>query len=268
MQTCKVGLQLYSVQVAMKENLPGTLKAVKEMGYDFVEFVNLFGRSAAEIRSICDEIGLEILTYSWDTAPLLEAPNEVISMLHGIDAKNFAVGCSADDLVSRYDECVDRLTRASILLHENNLQLLYHNHDREFVLQKDGMPMLKALCRDVPYLLPELDACWVLYGGFDPTAAISLFPGMPLVHLKDFVCNNLPCDFDFVKNASGSMRSRPEDGFLYRPLGCGCVDIPAVLRAAEEAEIPYIIVEQDWDFMESCLKDAAKSRDYLRSLGY
>ncbi len=268
MHTCKVGLQLYSVQVAMNEDLPATLRAVKDIGYDFVEFVNLFGRSAAEIRSICDEIGLEILTYSWDTAPLLEAPNEVISMLHGIGAKHFAVGCSADDLMHRYGECVDKLTRASVLLHENGLQLLYHNHDREFVLKHSGMPMLKALCNDVPHLLPELDVCWALYGGQDPATAISLFPGMPLVHLKDFVCTSLPSDFNFVRDASGTMRSRPEDGFLYRPLGCGNVNISAVVKAAEEAKIPYLIVEQDWDYMDSCLEDVKKSREYLRSLGY
>ena len=47
--TFPVGLQLYSVRSDAAANFYGTLKKVKAMGYDGVEFAGLFGHSHAEI---------------------------------------------------------------------------------------------------------------------------------------------------------------------------------------------------------------------------
>ena len=38
MKKFKVGLQLYSIRDAMEKDMDATLKAVKERGYDYVEF--------------------------------------------------------------------------------------------------------------------------------------------------------------------------------------------------------------------------------------
>ena len=50
----KIGVQLYSVRDEMERDFEGTLKRVKDMGYDCVEFAGLFGRSAAEVKALCD----------------------------------------------------------------------------------------------------------------------------------------------------------------------------------------------------------------------
>ena len=39
MKKFKVGVQLYSVRDAMEKDMDATLKAIKEMGYDYVEFL-------------------------------------------------------------------------------------------------------------------------------------------------------------------------------------------------------------------------------------
>ena len=54
----KIGLQLYSVREDMQKDFEGTLKKVKEMGYDGVEFAGLYGKTAAEVKAICKEVGL------------------------------------------------------------------------------------------------------------------------------------------------------------------------------------------------------------------
>ena len=54
----KIGVQLYSVRDEMERDFEGTLKRVKDMGYDCVEFAGLFGRSAAEVKALCDAYGL------------------------------------------------------------------------------------------------------------------------------------------------------------------------------------------------------------------
>ena len=53
-----IAIQLYSVRGDMAQDFEGTLRKVKEMGYDGVEFAGIFGKSAAEIKAMCDEIGL------------------------------------------------------------------------------------------------------------------------------------------------------------------------------------------------------------------
>ena len=37
-KNCEIGLQLYSVRENLVKDFDGTLKKVKEMGYDYVEF--------------------------------------------------------------------------------------------------------------------------------------------------------------------------------------------------------------------------------------
>ena len=54
-----VALQLYSVRDAMAEDFAGTIKKVKDMGYDGVEFAGLFDHSAEEVKRICDEVGVD-----------------------------------------------------------------------------------------------------------------------------------------------------------------------------------------------------------------
>ena len=59
MKQFKVGLQLYSVRDAMAADFEGTLQAVKDMGYEYVEFAGYFGRTAEQIKEILDRIGLK-----------------------------------------------------------------------------------------------------------------------------------------------------------------------------------------------------------------
>ena len=54
----KLAIQLYSVRDEMGKDLFGTLKKVKEMGYDGCEFAGLFGVDPQEIKNACDELGL------------------------------------------------------------------------------------------------------------------------------------------------------------------------------------------------------------------
>ena len=45
-----IALQLYSIRDTMETDFEGTLKKVKELGYDGVEFAGLYGKTAAEVK--------------------------------------------------------------------------------------------------------------------------------------------------------------------------------------------------------------------------
>jgi sugar phosphate isomerase/epimerase len=55
-----IALQVYSVRDAAEADFAGTMRQVKEMGYDGVELAGTYGMTAVEAKKILDEIGLEL----------------------------------------------------------------------------------------------------------------------------------------------------------------------------------------------------------------
>src|SRR5213082_1497631 len=53
------GLQLYSVRNECAKDLDGTVAAVAKMGYKAVEFAGYYGRDAAALRKLLDDVGLK-----------------------------------------------------------------------------------------------------------------------------------------------------------------------------------------------------------------
>lgn len=75
------------------------------------------------------------------------------------------------------------------LCRDNGIQLLYHNHDFEFV-SFSGMYALDFLYAAMPedVLKTEIDVCWVKYAAkIPPLICASMLGRAPVVHLKDFV---------------------------------------------------------------------------------
>jgi len=57
-----VAVQVYSVRKDAEADFYGTLKKIKEMGYDGVEFAGLYGHSADEVKAMLDELGLKAMS--------------------------------------------------------------------------------------------------------------------------------------------------------------------------------------------------------------
>jgi len=53
-----IAVQVYSVRNEASADLYDTLKKIKEMGYDGVEFAGLYGNTPEQMRDLCREIGL------------------------------------------------------------------------------------------------------------------------------------------------------------------------------------------------------------------
>jgi len=54
----KIGVQTYSVRSLMSQDFEGTLAQIAEIGYDQLEFNDYYGKTAQEVRSIIDGLGL------------------------------------------------------------------------------------------------------------------------------------------------------------------------------------------------------------------
>lgn len=278
MNRFKLGLQLYSVRDEMEKDMEATLKAVAEMGYECVEFAGYFGKSAEEVKTLCDKYNLTPISVHQTHPVFLEDAETNIAYLKTLGVKYSAIPwVSPDDWENNYDKLIGEIKQVGKILKDNGIQLLYHNHDFEFHVKHGNDCVLNALYKDVPseLLAPELDMCWVHYAGNDPVEYVKKYGDIEeVLHVKDFICKNLAAGpvyalIDEKGNADGEQRNRESDGFEFRAVGQGRQDIPAIMKAAEDTKIKYIIVEQDAHTTgKTSLEDAKDSIDYLRSIGY
>lgn len=274
MKKFKVGIQLYSIREAMEKDMDAALKAVKEMGYDYVEFAGYFGKSAEEIRAILDKYDLEPVSVHQGIDLLEKEGKSAVDYLSTLGVKYCAIPWyKVDEFHNNWDETVEKFKNVSNLLRKGGIQLMYHNHDSEF--QKiDGEYILDKLYSTIPndMLMPEFDTCWVHYAGENPAEYLKKYNGrIQVLHLKDFVCEKLGggpvyalIDENDNEIKKGSME---ENGFKFVPVGSGIQDFPAILKTAEEAGVMYLIVEQDKSVDRDPMEAAKMSREYLRTLG-
>lgn len=78
MKKTPIAYQLYCVRNQMEQDLEGTLRRVKELGFDGVEFAGFFGRSAAQMKALLAQNGLTALSSHVPIQQILADPKEVI----------------------------------------------------------------------------------------------------------------------------------------------------------------------------------------------
>ena len=266
-----IALQLYTVRGSLSSDFEGTLKKVKEMGYDGVEFAGLFGKTAAEVRDLCRSIGLIPVSAHVSFTDMIGDPSIL---------KNYAeIGCEyvvIPYLTEEYrpgkEKFREVIEGAKILGEKANalgLKLAYHNHDFEFE-KIDGEYALDILYKEVPasLLQTQLDTCWVNVGGENPAESVLKYAGRaPVVHLKDFYGEKSEDMYELI----GIEKKAPKrpGNFEFRPVGYGLQDFPAITAAAEKAGAQWLIVEQDSPSQGRTQMEAIRcSREYLRTIGY
>ena len=265
-----IALQLYSVRDDIAADFEGTLKKVKAMGYDGVEFAGLYGKSAAEVKKMCDEIGLIPISAHVPYGELLKG-DETFKIYAEIGCKYIVIPwINGEDLAGgeKNAEFNEHVRKFGELANANGMKLCYHNHDFEF--QKvDGEYKLDRLYNDVPaeLLLTQLDTCWVNVGGENPADYIRKYNGrIEIIHLKDFVGGKSENMYGLI-GTDGKEAPKENSKFELRPVGSGVQDFPAILKATEEVNAKWVIVEQDNPSMgKTPIECAQVSINYLKTL--
>ena len=267
-----VAVQAYSVREDAKADLRGTLEKIKAMGYAGVELAGLHGNEPAEVKKMCEEIGLVPVSAH---VPYLDLVNDT----EGVLAQYVTIGCkfvAVPYLNTEYrpgtdlfPEVIENIKKIGKCAKEMGIQLVYHNHDFEFVTV-DGKYGLDVLYEEVPaeYLETELDTCWVNVGGEVPADYLRKYNGRArIVHLKDFNGEKSDDMYELI-GIEKKAPSRPKN-FEFRPVGSGVQNFPAILEACEEIGTEWVVVEQDNPSMGlTPLECIEKSRKYLESIGY
>lgn len=276
MKKFKIGLQLFSIREDVEKDMDAALKAVREMGYDCVEFAEFFGKSAEEVRALLNKYGLEAISVHEGVDSWLKEGQVAIDYLKTVGVKFCAIPWYEKEKLYDKDEfkkMVKEFTDFGKALKENGIQLLYHNHDFEFVKNVDGEYIFDCIYNAVSaeLLRPEMDVCWIKYGGENPCKYLEKYDGMKLLHLKDFIASKMGggSAYALIDDNGGDAKqaTKEENGFVYKPVGYGIQNVKLILESADKAGIECVIVEQDMHPERTALEDAKLSIDYLKTLG-
>lgn len=267
MKPLPVAIQLYSVREELEKDFFGVLEKVKTQGYAGVEFAGYYGHTAEVVRFRLEKLGLKAVASHVALTAFDGDLRAVLDYHRELGVKYLVMPFLTEDLrpgTSAWPGVVKKLRGIGEACHDEGFQLLYHNHDFEFVRLGDEYA-LDALFREVPmpFLATEIDVAWVKLLGVDPVSYLKKYAGRaPVFHLKDFIATGS----EVRVNESTSTVDRTS--FDFRPLGQGSQNIPGLLKTAQDSGVEWIIVEQDTSSDRPILEAMAASRQYLNGLGY
>ena len=260
------GIQLYTINEAMRADPAGALQRLRKIGFLEVESAGFGGLSAQQFRGLLDAAGVTCpsahlqfdvgnLDSAFADAHALGATYAVSGMMRslvlGAKTPKDALGTGITrDEAKRTAELANRIGEGA---RRAGLQFIYHNHNFEFADTGGGAIGYDLLLQETdPQLVKfEIDCGWMIFAGHDPVAYFKKYPHrFPMIHVKDF----LP------PAGNGPMRGAE--------LGRGTVDYKPIFAAASKAGLQHYFVEQEGPFARmSPLEAAQVDYDYLRTIG-
>ncbi|MGM9624238.1 MAG: sugar phosphate isomerase/epimerase family protein [Eubacteriales bacterium] len=275
MKHLPVAVQLYSIRDDVAASLETALRAVKEMGYDGVEFAGLYDNDPGEIKNLCAKYELVPISAHVPLNDMVADPEKVIGDYAKIGVKYIAVPYLQEDRrpgTPGWEKTIEDIKRCAEVAKANGIEMLYHNHDFEFI-KIDGKYALDMLYDAIPadLLKTELDTCWVNVAGENPAAYIRKYTGRaPVVHLKDFVmAGKKPDNMYELIGIKPEGAAASEEAFGFRPVGSGYQDMPSILAASEDAGAEWVVVEQDRPGPDKTPMESIRaSREYLKTQGW
>ena len=189
-----IGLELYSVREALKQDPEGTVRAVAQLGYQCVEFYGPYYEwthdQAKSMRKLMDNLGIRCYSTHNDQSNFGKDKITHARDLNLILGTKYMVMASSNPKpgADGWKEIADQLNTAADILQADGLKPGYHNHQPEFKRMEDGALPLEILAKNTkPSVMLQLDVGTCLNSGGDPAAWIRSNPGrIHSIHLKDW----------------------------------------------------------------------------------
>lgn len=190
-----IGLQLYSVREDCARNLPETLRAVADMGYEGVEFAGYYDYSAEDLRKMLDDLGLRCCGTHTGLPTLLGDAFEATAEFNKTLGNRYLIVPSLPEdrrssrkawreTAALFDELAGKADR-------HGLRVGYHNHHIEFQPLDGEAPWGTFFSNTSPDVVMQLDTGNCMHGGGDPVEYLERYPGRAVtVHLKEYDAAN------------------------------------------------------------------------------
>ena len=183
--------QLFTVADMLSKDLRGTLKLVKEAGYDGVEFAGGLKHTAQDVRFALEEAGLQVA--GWHTPWDYLSPENIYSTItynKVLGNQYIIVPWRPDELLFTTEGCLQfarELTWVSDVLGMYGMVTGYHNHATEFRPTDDTKELpWDIIAQNTPSnVIMQNDVGNGLRGGGDMVGLLKKYPGRAgTVHMK------------------------------------------------------------------------------------
>jgi len=188
----KVGIQTYTLREIFEPDPVGTLKMIKEVGYDYVELNgrNFSERSPADLAAMIKDAGLYSPASHADYNAAVNTPEALAKTCQTLGCK-FAIVPWVDEAQRSKEDWVRHAAafeRAGKIMRDNGVRLAYHNHQFEFDDLGGGETAMDILLNQTsPENVDfELDLFWAALASVDVPGLFKKSPGrFKLCHVKD-----------------------------------------------------------------------------------
>jgi sugar phosphate isomerase/epimerase len=248
-----VGLELYSVRNALKDDLTGTVRTVAKMGYQCVEFFAPYfdwtEAQTKDMKKLLDDLGIRCFSthnnssnFTVDNLPRVRDMNLILGTKYVVMSSS-----QPKPGLDGWKEVADTLNTAADQLEKSGLKAGYHNHELEFTPVDGKRPIEILAANTKPSVVLQLDVGTCVKAGSDPVAWIRANPGrIRSIHCKDW--------------AAGA-----DKGYTVL-FGEGAADWKGIFAAAESGGgVEYYLVEQEgsrfseFDTAKKCLQAFRKT---------
>jgi sugar phosphate isomerase/epimerase len=247
----RVGVQLYSVRDAMKNDPKGSLKKLSDMGYLHVEHANyidrkFYGYSAKEFKKILGDLALQMpsghtvmTAHDWDTSKndFTDKWKYTIEDAAAV-GQRYVISPWLDESL-RHDmdglkRFMDQFNKCGELCKKSGMKFGYHNHNFEFSTKVGDSDLYDYILKntDPDLVAQQIDIGNMLGAGGIAMDLLKKYPGrFELMHVKDE-----------IKSDTG----QGMDGYDSTILGTGVMPVKEIVKAASKiGGTSQFIIEQE-----------------------
>ena len=197
----RVGLELYSVRNALKQDLAGTVAEVAQLGYQCVEFYAPYYEwspgFAQQVRKQLDSLGMRCYsTHNSLQSFQPEGINKAIELNHLLGSRYIVLAHPGDvKTLDDWKRIAEALNSASSTMAAHGIHAGYHNHELEWKPIAEGaagqqggqLPIELLAARTDKSIMLQLDVGTCLATGNDPVRWVERNPGrIRSMHCKDW----------------------------------------------------------------------------------
>jgi len=221
------GFQAWEIAPDMRKDWDGTLKAMKEYGYSYIDLNQVppfTERPAADLKASFASHGFTFTNALWSYQAFSQRFEQTVADSQTLGLKTIV--CSPRPRLRTTDDwksMADELNKYGERTKAAGLQLGYHNHEIEFVKTPEGDTPWDLLVQATDPALVQflLDVGNCAFGGGDPYAYLDKFKARYYgVHVKDL-----------------------KPGKAAVPVGSGDLDWKRIFTLVKAANIRYIVAE-------------------------
>lgn len=267
-----VGLQLYSVRDDMRKDPAGTLKAVADLGYKYIEHANyvnhqFYGYKPSAFKELLDGLGLKMPSghtvmdashWNGSTKQCTDSWKKTIDDAAFMGQEIVITPSIDEGLRKNYDlfmKFLEAFNASAQLCQQAGMKFGYHNHDFEFTEKLNGTVLYDLMLQNTDPIAvqQQMDTGNMYHGGASAIEWLKKYPGrFYSFHVKDAVIK---------KDANHTYENTI--------LGQGEVPVKLAMElAVQQGTVKHFIIEQEQYQGQPPLECMRQNLAAMRQWGY